>query len=200
MTGTPKEQKDAISTHVVSLFLDFTKATPPILAKCPGTAARCARNRTVIDRSTQFREAAYIPLIVVAGDDSDSPTDKFELTVNGGRPSGPIPFAQFGIPRALPIKAGTFEKLAWTFNFNEFGEHTDVAFGSAAIGSKASSLVQSASGAAATIASQDRTADGLASPETLRLQREAVELKAKVDLAKLKAEAETLREQGHLPE
>lgn len=200
MTGTRQRQLEAVTAFAVSVFLDFSKATPPILATCSGGQSECPRRRTMIDRTTQFREVAYIPLIVVAGEDRTSPTDKFELTVNGGRPAGPIPFAQFGIPRALPIKAGTFEKIAWTFSFNEFGEPIDVAFGSAAIGSKASSLLQSAASAGATLASQERTADGLASSETLRLQREAVELKAKVDLAKLRAEADLLRTQGYMPE
>jgi hypothetical protein len=200
MTGRRDQQKAAISPAVISIFLDFSKATPPVVAACNGGLRSCDRHRTVIDRSTQFREVAYVPLLAVAGEDPTSQGDKLELTVNGGKPAGPIPFAQFGIPRALPIKAGTFEKLAWTFSFNEFGEHTDVAFGSAALGSKATSLLQSATGAAAAVAAQERTADAFASPETARLQREAAELKAKVDLGKLRADADALRAQGYLPE
>lgn len=199
LSGSDPDQFDAMKDVRISVFLDFEKATPAIIQKCD-PATPCRRHPTVISRSTQFREPAYIPLIVVAGRDPTNTVNRFALTINGAKPAGPIPFAQFGIPRALPIKAGLFERVAWTYNFNEFGEQTNVSFGSSAQGVKATSALAGAAGAAATLANQERTDDAKADPETVRLQAEAARLKAEADIMTHKKTIDGLRKEGWTPD
>lgn len=198
LTGDGGDQLDSIDDLKVSVFLDFPHATPPIIAYCP--LSPCTHHRTVIDRSTQFREVAYIPLIVARGSDPTGAGSGFQLTMNGGRPSAAVPFAQFGMPRALPISVGMFQRVQWVFNFNEYGEHTDVSFGSSARGVRATQLLQSGASAASSFAGEQRAADALASPETRDLQREITALKAQVDAAALRDQVDLLRAQGKLPQ
>jgi hypothetical protein len=198
LTGDAGTQMAAIDDLKISLFLDFSRASPSIIAYCP--MPPCTHHRTVIDRTTHFRDVAYIPLLAVRGSDPTAAARSFQLTMNGGRPGTAIPFAQFGMPRSLPISVGIFQRVQWVFNFNEFGEHTDVAFGSAARGVRASQLLQSGAGAASSIAGEQRAADALLPEGTRDLQREITELKAQVDAAALRDQVDLLRAQGKLPQ
>ncbi len=93
-----------------------------------------------------------------------------------------------------------FERVAWTYNFNEFGEQTNVSFGSSAQGVKATSALAGAAGAAATLANQERTDDAKADPETVRLQAEAARLKAEADIMTHKKTIDGLRKEGWTPD
>ncbi|HYC95371.1 MAG TPA: hypothetical protein VEB39_06700 [Sphingomicrobium sp.] len=200
LEGPEAAQSTAVFRAAISLFLDFARASPPIIATCPPPPTLCQHSRTVIDRTTLFRDVAYIPLIVVSGTDPTNRSEEFELTVNGARTAGALPFAQFGIPRRLPIDAGLFEKVTWSYSFNEFGEPTAASFGSAARGTKASTVLAGAAGAAATFAAQERANAALPDADTAAMQAETAKLKARIDLAKARQEAADLESKGLLPE
>ena len=198
LTGTAQEQTTAIDSTQLNVFLDFAHASPAIIATCPPKPQTCQHRPSVIDRVTLFRDVAYIPLLVVSDDGKNQ--EEFDLTVNGAKAAGPIPFAQFGIPRRLPIEARLFEKVNWSYSFNEFGEPTAVTFGSAARGTKASGLLASGAGASASFAGQERAADSKTDPETAAMQAETAKLKARIDLAKARADAADLEAKGLLPQ
>jgi hypothetical protein len=199
LAGDTDEFKGAVEDARVSIFLDFARASPNVLRICPASGS-CRHRPTVIGKDTLFREVAYIPIIVVSEQNPRDAAKRFEFSVNGVKGPPALPFAQFGLPRALPIKAGAFEKLGWTFGFNEFGENTNGSFGSSARGMKASSAMLSATSAASSFAKLEQSADALPDPETARIQAEAAKLKAQIDLAKYRKEVDELRAKGELLE
>lgn len=192
VVGPDDKVMNAVTSNVlIGLFLDFNHASPAAIGLKSGP-----HMTTVIDRATLFREPAYIPVKIAMGTD---PTKKLLFyTVNGAKVDGSdrgvaLPFAQFGIPRSLPIKAGIFQKLAWTYNFNQYGEYGDVSFGSSARGVKATSLLQSAATQASQTATEVRTSNAAVSDATAKLQAQATADKAVVDAATYKAQADAIR-------
>lgn len=204
LKGTDADLMDEIGNHVkIGLFLDFARMNVPGFKADPSHPTN--HHASIIDRNALFREPAYIPLIVALGYSPDDQKARLAFSVNGVKVDNSergvsLPFAQFGTPRYLPIKAGVFQKLAWTYNFNQYGEYQDVSFGSSARGVKATSLLQSASTEASQMGTQVRTSNAAVSDETARLQAQAAADKAIVDAATYKDQADALRAQGKVPQ
>jgi hypothetical protein len=137
----------------VTLALDFAEASPPILQKCPQSDT-CPRHLVRIDRETHFREPAYVPVRVKRGGvHAENPANRtvedLGVKVLGDAKGGnAIAFAQFGLPRAVPIGAGLFQKFNMSVAFNEFGGLTEQTLASDAVGTRLTSFLSSGAGAA----------------------------------------------------
>lgn len=189
----------------IALHLDFEKASPRIIAKCQDGVQTCAHHPTRVTRDTMFREVAYIGVKAYRPDSEGNrvdPTSGLKLSpVTFKCPLQPcvLPFAQYGIPRALPISANLFEKFNWNIAFQENGEITEATFGNSASGVKATGMLASTSGSAASFATERRNSFGAAEQETLENQAEVARLKAIVDRVTLQQQVDALRAKGQIP-
>ena len=169
----------ALTTHVI---LDFPHATPRQAVQCSGTKgapppADCQRTRVVSPAGTLYREVAYIPVFVVTGPDSSKTDAPYTRIMEPAL----IPFGQFGIPRTMPLSAKIFHQLQWSYAFNDFGEITDGSYNSKSTGANATGLLQTAAGAANSIATEDRNAISAQDPSILAIQAQTAKEKALTD-------------------
>ena len=187
------------SQYQIDVYLGFDRAQPAELActmPCKGIAPR------KLTRGALFREVAYLPIefrwqhtaLPVTAD--ETPQTVTEVV---GK-LAPLPFAQFGAPRKLPLDAPLFGKADWTLTFNEFGEVTEAKWGSVATGVAMTALLSNAAGAASSIDSAQIKAAGLADSATLATQLENAKLKAIIDNANYRQQCRDLQAKGTVAE
>jgi hypothetical protein len=170
----------------LSVELDFAHALP----KDALAAALPAR----LFRDELFREVVYIPVQIrrIHSTDQDRADDVL------WRSDTPIPFAQFGKPRTLPLDAPVFGKVDWTLTFNEFGEVTQAKWGSVATGLGASQLFSDAASAANGIQAERAQAAQAPDAQTRALQRQNDALQTIIDNATSLQQCQALQAQGRV--
>jgi hypothetical protein len=160
----------AIPSLTVHIYLDFTLAKGTMFDQDADVTTSVGTtgpyNQTSVPPDYQYRDVAYIPVLVWRG---DRPMTVGNPATGKGPPNGPtqlaepqrLPFGQFGVAQKLPIDAGVFKKMTWQVSFQENGEITSVTFNSTASGVVATSFFGSAVSAANSIASEQRNAASL---------------------------------------
>jgi hypothetical protein len=178
------EPADRHSTDV-NVYLDFRKARPRI-AGSRGVLP------TPVGPGSQFREVAYIPLLVYQGTIPAPPSPARSRsraasteTAHAGKllndAGQTMVFGQFGIARSLPLSAGLFENLNWSVTFAENGEVTDASFASKSLGVVLTSLFSNTASTVNSVVSEQRAAASAPSSETVRLTTENTALQAKIN-------------------
>jgi hypothetical protein len=145
----------AVPSLEVSVYLDFPNAHSSMFDKThPG-----AYTQSIVPDSDQYRDVAYIPVLVWRGERPTSGAHSSDATRS--MPLGPpqtLPFGQFGVPQSLPLTVDTFRSLSWAVTFLEDGQITNATFTSKAWGSTATGLFGNAASAANSIATEARNA------------------------------------------
>jgi hypothetical protein len=189
----------------VTLSLDFASASPSIVRTCPVAPAGCERRPVAIDRETHFREPAYIPIKVERGgmhafDPANRKVQPLPIKVAGDAAGGnAIAFAQFGLPRNVPIGAGLFQKFNIQVSFDQFGGTSDQTAASDAVGTRLTSFLGQGAAAANSVATENRNAITQPDTETLKAQAEAARLNAQLTLAKARSDYAAAQAQGKVP-
>jgi hypothetical protein len=180
----PSFSPDERQSLDVNVYLDFARARPRV-----GQSSE--HWPTPVGRGNQFREVAYIPVLVFqgprpvsshvarAGSRQASASTEFKNQLND--PAQTMAFGQFGIARSLPLSANLFENLSWSVAFQDNGEITDASFSSKSIGVALTGLFSNAASSANTIVTEQRAAANAPSSETVRLTAENNALQAKIN-------------------
>jgi hypothetical protein len=131
---------------VVTVYMDFKHSLPDRQAKAGFFEPTKVSDET---NGLTFRDPAYIPVLVRAGNTNDS-TSQLLANVT-------LPFAQYGVRNVLLFEGGNFDDKALSLTFSDTGEQTNVSFAGKATAVTATSIFSSAASAASTIASGFRS-------------------------------------------
>lgn len=175
----------------LNVYLNFSKANPPILENCPPKPTACAHAVTVLDKGDLYREVAFVPVEIYKGDNQDSGATQENKIL-----SEIIPFGQYGISRTLSISAPIFGKTNWSMTFADNGEQLDGGFGSAATGVAATSLISSAATGASSIDAENIKMQSQGSSEYQEMSIKNAELQAAINNANLTQQYEQLKAEG----
>jgi hypothetical protein len=174
----------------VNVYLNFVAANPVAAGQCSANQTSCTHSSVPLAEGAFYREVAFIPVEVYKGD-----AEGAENLIS----SQVIPFGQFGISRSLPLASPLFGKTDWSLSFNNNGEITDAAFGSAAIGVGATSLLNTEASSASSIAAESLKSTSLGSSATQKLLIENTNLQAAINNANYKQQYQALQAKGLVP-
>jgi hypothetical protein len=151
---------DVLSVLQVNVYLDFPNGHGTMY----DNSHKGVYAQTTVDTGDQYRDVAYIPLVVWR---QKRPATPFKQSFDAdGSPMGPtqlvapqiLPFGQFGVSQALPFKAKLFGSLIWQVTFLENGEITAATYTSKSSGVNATALFGSITSTTNSIATELRNA------------------------------------------
>jgi len=154
---------EAVQSLEVSVYLDFPNGHSTMY----DSSHTGAYAQTDVEDDQQYRDVAYIPVLVWRGEKISAAPSKDK----NGLITGPMPlaspqtvaFGQFGVAQQLPFSVDNFRTINWAVTFLENGEITNATFSSKAWGLNATSLFGNAASAANSIVTEQRNATN---PET----------------------------------
>jgi hypothetical protein len=149
---------DERSLLAVNVYLDFPNAYVPIAAQ------NGAYQQTRVSPDDQYRDPAYIPVLIWRGNKPAAEAARQPAIDEGSlgpvqlSPSQVMAFAQFGESQRLPLTTSAFGNLSWAVTFLENGEIIKASFSSKATGVAATNLFGNIASSTSSIAADRLTA------------------------------------------
>jgi hypothetical protein len=157
---------EAMPPLQISVYLDFPNGHSTMYS----TDHQGPYAQTLVSEGDQYRDVAYIPVLVWRGEKTlnDPPKDKDGLVMGQVLllPPQTMPFGQFGVSQQLPLSVEAFRLINWAVTFLEDGQITNATFSSKAWGLGVTNLFGSAASAANSIVTEERNATSLSTQAT----------------------------------